>query len=322
MSQKLANFASTTLNGAINNSTTSVVVTDGSVFPASGDFYVLVESEIMKVTARSTNTLTVVRAQESTAAASHADLSLIKLTLTKGTFEDYFGERISIGSYASFPSSPRAGQLYYASDLDVGWRYDGSNWDMIHPLYIPYANQMDVSSWTHMNQSTAVVTTQARTVNYQNKVGTGGDDLRGMYKSVPSAPYTATLILRNPPTNQQFTLVGMFLSDGTKLRTISVLGASSIGQGISVDAYNNVTSYNSTQMRESVYLGDYVWLRIKDDNTNWLFQYSVNGKNYVTAYSVARNNFLTATQIGFFMDRTETTYPGPMHNQFLGYWEF
>jgi len=47
VSQQLKNFASTLLNGAIDGSTTSVVVDDGSVFPSSGDFYIKVENEIM-----------------------------------------------------------------------------------------------------------------------------------------------------------------------------------------------------------------------------------------------------------------------------------
>ena len=75
---KFANNGKTTLNGAINSSVTSIVVTDGSVLPSlsGGDwFYLTLENnalsrEIVKVTARSTNTLTVVRGQDGTTAAS------------------------------------------------------------------------------------------------------------------------------------------------------------------------------------------------------------------------------------------------------------
>jgi hypothetical protein len=77
------NNASTTLNGAINNSVTSVTVTDGSVFPSTGNFRVLVDTEIMHVTARSTNTLTVNRGVESTTAASHSNLAVITHIVTE-----------------------------------------------------------------------------------------------------------------------------------------------------------------------------------------------------------------------------------------------
>jgi hypothetical protein len=78
------NAAATTLNGAINNSTTSVVVADASTFPSGGNFRIIVDNEIMKVTSRSSNTLTVVRAQEGTAAASHSSGVPVNHIMTAG----------------------------------------------------------------------------------------------------------------------------------------------------------------------------------------------------------------------------------------------
>jgi hypothetical protein len=63
--------ADTTLNGSINSAVTSLVVNDGSVFPSTGNFRVLVDDEIMHCTARSGTTLTVNRGVEGTTAASH-----------------------------------------------------------------------------------------------------------------------------------------------------------------------------------------------------------------------------------------------------------
>jgi len=63
----------TTMNdsGGINNSVTTMTVTDGSMFMV-GDV-IQVESEYMLVTAVSTNDLTITRAYAGTSAASHAD---------------------------------------------------------------------------------------------------------------------------------------------------------------------------------------------------------------------------------------------------------
>jgi hypothetical protein len=82
MTEQFANNASTTLNGAINNSTTTVVVTNGAVFSQVGTFRVIVDSEIMLVSAISGNTLTVARGQEGTSAVSHLTAATITQILT------------------------------------------------------------------------------------------------------------------------------------------------------------------------------------------------------------------------------------------------
>lgn len=88
----LVNNATTTLNGGINNSVTSVVVTSGAVFPATGNFRILVDTELMLVTARSSDTLTVTRGIEGTAAASHSDLAAVSAVLTAAGFRQYLSD--------------------------------------------------------------------------------------------------------------------------------------------------------------------------------------------------------------------------------------
>jgi len=66
----------TTLNGNINNSVTSIVLTDASLFPTSGT--ILIDSEKITYTAKSTNTLTgCVRGALSTTAVSHTDTTAV-----------------------------------------------------------------------------------------------------------------------------------------------------------------------------------------------------------------------------------------------------
>lgn len=60
------------LAAGIDNAQTAIPLDSGAALPATGTYRVLVENEIMKVTARAVNTLTVVRGQEGTAAAAHA----------------------------------------------------------------------------------------------------------------------------------------------------------------------------------------------------------------------------------------------------------
>ena len=68
----------------------TVAVVDGSVFPltADGDFHASFDDEIVLVTANATNTFTITRAQESTAAAEHASGVAIRLLITAKAVSD------------------------------------------------------------------------------------------------------------------------------------------------------------------------------------------------------------------------------------------
>lgn len=90
-----SNSADTTLNGSINNSTTTVVATDASTFPTAR-FRLIVEDEIMWVVSRSSNTLTVIRGIEGTTAVSHSSGVVCNHILTAGTLDalkhDFLGD--------------------------------------------------------------------------------------------------------------------------------------------------------------------------------------------------------------------------------------
>lgn len=93
-------FTSTTLNGAINDSVTSVTVNDASTMVAP--CYIVVDREdnngvatptlreVMYVTDISTNTLTVQRAQDNSTARSHNDSALVEPMITVGFWDDMY----------------------------------------------------------------------------------------------------------------------------------------------------------------------------------------------------------------------------------------
>ena len=69
----VANPQTTTLNGAINSSTTTIVLTSATNFPSSGTNYIQIGTEEISYTGISTNTLTgVTRGVRNTPAASHS----------------------------------------------------------------------------------------------------------------------------------------------------------------------------------------------------------------------------------------------------------
>jgi hypothetical protein len=89
VTETLANNAASTLNGGIDNIVTSLTVANGSVFPATGNFRIIVDTEIMICSARATNVLTVARGQETTSAASHSNGAAVTHVITKGGLDAY-----------------------------------------------------------------------------------------------------------------------------------------------------------------------------------------------------------------------------------------
>ena len=109
MAVKFTNNAATTLAAGINSSATSISVTDGSVFPSlsSGEhFYCTFDDttnvEIVKVTARSSNTLTVVRGQDDTTARAFSSGDKAELRVVAALLEDVKTEVTSTLSVDTF----------------------------------------------------------------------------------------------------------------------------------------------------------------------------------------------------------------------------
>jgi hypothetical protein len=95
MAEILANLAEGVLQTTMNGSVTSLVLGSGqgALFPATGNFRVTCESEIMLCTARSSDTLTVTRGQEGTSAVGHTSGVAVAHTLTKGGLDQYLSEK-------------------------------------------------------------------------------------------------------------------------------------------------------------------------------------------------------------------------------------
>jgi hypothetical protein len=131
---KLANNASGTLATAINASDTGLILTtgDGAEFPTlgAGDyFYATITStqgtqEIVKVTARSGDSLTVVRAQEGTSAAGFAAGARFELRVTVQSVRDW-AEVYTPAGIGAVPTTVQAKLRETVSVKDFGAVGDG-----------------------------------------------------------------------------------------------------------------------------------------------------------------------------------------------------
>lgn len=96
--EQYANNAQSNLNGAINNAVTSLVVNNATSFPAAGNFRIIIDQEIMLVTAVASNTFTVTRAAEGTAAAAHANNALVTQVVTEFSIRNAIGSNFGTAS--------------------------------------------------------------------------------------------------------------------------------------------------------------------------------------------------------------------------------
>lgn len=154
MAMKFTNNATSSLAAAITSSATSLTVTSGqgALFPtlSSGDYFYCTLTnynsaiEIIKVTAKSTDTFTIVRAQDNTSASAWDYGDKVELRVVAANLNDMpkldeantFSalQTLSIGlvggpwTTASRPITPTTGQTGYNSTLNKNETWNGSNW--------------------------------------------------------------------------------------------------------------------------------------------------------------------------------------------------
>jgi hypothetical protein len=154
--EQYANNPVTTLDGAIDNAVTTVVVANGSVFPSTGEFRLVVDDEIMLVTNRVTDTLTVTRGVEGTAAASHLDLALARCSMTKQSLLNLTRDGYKLDTFANRPSAGREGRVFIPSDNPVIGYYDtGSAWKLFeHGPMFTAPTLATLGTWVNQQAAT------------------------------------------------------------------------------------------------------------------------------------------------------------------------
>lgn len=286
--EQLSNEAVTTLNGAINNSVTTITVTTGSVFPSGGNFRIRINDEIMIATARSTNDLTVIRGQEGTSAASHANTDTVTHVLTAGGLTRWAQDNDPLWGYAS---SPPLGKIVN----DAGTA----------PLV--------VSDFTWVNQGGATATDQDGTILLHAPTA-ASENVRALTLSAPSAPYVYIAALQGIGIREGIPNfgIGFRQSSSGKFVVVHVLCDGTSSKRLAVYRMTSATAFSSTPLavKSLMHVGKYVWLKIEDDNTNIKFYLSFDGIEWIQLYSESRTAFLLTTgpnQISFELNNQGST---------------
>lgn len=271
--EQLANNAFSTLDGAINNSQTSFDVVDGSVFPSVGNFRIRVGDEIMVCTARSTDTLTVVRGQEGTAAASASNGADVVHILTAGGLTRWTQDNLPLFGYSSYPP---LGKIVADDGVTL----------------------LTASSFTWDNQGSTTATDQNGTI-IMRAPAAASENVRALYRSAPSTPYSYIAAFEPLAIRENFQCAGMGFRQNSsgKLTLLSVVADSSEALRVAIYKYTNATTFSARLQTETslMLINQLVWFRIEDDGTNTKYYISSDGVEFIQIASESRTTFFTTT---------------------------
>jgi hypothetical protein len=301
--EQFANEASAKLDGAINNSTTSIVVTSTVRTPASGTFRVRIDSEYLKVTAVSGSTWTVTRGDGGTTAASHLDQADIFVVVTKEAVDAL----VTVQASGTEVSNRRILNLVGAKVADNS---GSSRVDITVNSAEDVWTKPVSGDFSWANQGSATVTASGEGLYLFAPTG-GGNNMRCLEINAPSSPYEWV-------GRADYNLIGAnYIAGGFHFRDSSGGKALlySFGQSKhTVYRYNSTTAWNST-VREVTNDGVMKWVKIYDDGTYLSFYLSANGRNWIQLYYETRSAHIggAPNKIGWYVDVNNGTYDAGMH---------
>ena len=304
--EKFTTLATTTLNGAIDASQTTLVVASASKFPTSGNFSLMIGSEIMKVTGVSGTTFTVARGQEGTTGASHSNGDTVVGAITARTLTDIRGEFVGSGAAASFTQA-RVGRLYLPTDSGAILYDDGSAIKKfgrgIDRLYPPVPGDF---SWT--NQGSASLSTSLGFFSLSSPAHSG-DSIAIQEKSIPATPFSVLANIEYVGDFANFIQAGLCLREsGTgKIRTFGFDMISTDGL-VGANNFTNTTTFSagvfSYKTRELLNGNQPTWFKIRLDGTNIEMSVGTRRNNVFLLESRAKNYFFTTApdKIGMYVN--------------------
>jgi len=302
MAELFKNLASTTLAEDLDDSETDVDVASAMGFTV-GDFRILVDSEIMKVTGVSGTTLTVVRGQEGTPTTAHTNGATVKHVLTAGALDAH--DQNDLAAYDTFANRPAAGtpgRIFLPNDGIFIERDNGSIWEKfgpIWPLTPPVA--ADFPTWVNQGAATFI---DNKGAPFLLAPYTSSANLCCRVKDYPAGSFTVELafVLNVWPYNMP-SPGGLCIRDSISQKlTVFGVGGSNGDQQVQAYNWNSPTSSSGNVTgAPTCHLGEtaLIWLKYYDDGaTNRVVSYSVDGYNWVQMVSISRTDWMVPNQIG------------------------
>jgi hypothetical protein len=297
--EQFRNEAVNTIAEDLDNSETVVTVSDGSVFPSSGNFRVRVDDEIMICTSRSTNDLTVIRGQESTSAVTHSNGAAISLVLTAASIDRHLQDYDFMVGY----SQPALAKL-----VDD----DGST-------------LLTAASFTDVNAGGSDSKTDQNGTILLRKATQAGVSAYALVRTAPSTPYLyigafRALLLIEATSVDKATFGMCFRESSTGKLTTLEIGTEGTASGGPRYLFWSVVNRSGPTSAGTVIAGsptfnlvpigcNAFWQRIEDDGTNLKFYLSMDGVNWIQIHSVGRTTHMAGgpNQVGWYVDNASNS---------------
>jgi hypothetical protein len=277
--EQFTNNASTTLNGGINNAVTSLVVTSASSFPTAGNFRILIDSELILVTAVSGTTFTISRAVEGTAAASHSNGATITEIITAASLIQAVQDRTAIA---------------------------------------PFTPPIDANfSWINQGTATTASTVNPNGVYFLAPAISGGSNMIVRYVAAPATPYHVQTYIQPTFLQNDYAWGLVFVESGSGKMVSHFMQQSDSPAHAKAAVVKHPSATTGGSYYTGFPLIGLMfpnWFRVGDDGTNLTFDFSPDGNNWWNMFTVSRTDYLTTgpNQVGFFLypsNAVSTTIP-------------
>jgi hypothetical protein len=228
------------------------------------------------------------------------------------------GGSIATGAYGSLPAAGTDGNVYLPNDAGILLRDNGTIWEAwgpIYPMTVPAA--ADFATW--VNQGSATLTQNGPQLELKFPAGANsGDNLRGVFRALPSAPYTITALILPHPSGDSYARFGIAIRDSASGRINSIYwdiadNSSNDNPIITTARWSSPTAFSAT-IAANLMVGNKFkyhrmqssqwWFRIRDDNTDLYFEASADKQRWIQIGKEARTAYLAAAnQCGFFIEK-------------------
>lgn len=315
--EQYANRAADALASGISNVDVSLTLIDGSEFPSTGAFRIVIENEIILVGARSSNTLSsLTRGAEGTTAAAHSGGAAVTHVLTRDGLQALGTVLHARDTYANLNAAAlREGVVGFPTNGYELLRHGAASkehWGPIYPLAAPVDGDF---AW--VNQGGASVVTAPGGIFLSAPAV--ASNLRCRVKTAPATPYVLDIgfIPQHPALN--FTNMGPIWRDTGTGRVVAFsIGFNSVPV-ITLEQWSNpTTTFGAYTISPAAprwdyfYRGGMVWMRIADDGTNRTCHMSADGTNWLQIHTTTHTNFLTPNQLGFYVNAENTSFAAGM----------
>lgn len=277
--ERFANDAESILSAAVTAGAGSISVQNAVDFPTAGDFRIIIDNEIMIVTAVSGSTFTVTRGAESTSDTNHVDGSQVAQIITKDSLKRYMADW---GNPLTDVVSGFPHQLQDASDVLL------TTTDF---------------AWTNQGSATDVAQSNGGILFTIDSAGT---DSARLYLRTLTAPWKVTCALTHLWLGGSTPSMGMCVVDNT-VGNFKAWGPQGIAS-YKRNRWTNTTTVGATQQDFTSFGSrSKIWLQIEDDNTDHFFRISMDGVNFLTVAQETRGTFtITPDRVGLFLNNLNT----------------